>query len=102
MNNQQSTMKIALFVGTFPILSVSFILNQIKGLLDDGHEVDIYAIDGRPEDVSKVHPIVKEYKLLERTYYPPERPKNDGWRWLKLLGLLLVNLDKNPLVLLQL
>jgi len=102
MNNQQSTMKIALLVGTFPTLSVSFILNQIKGLLDDGHEVDIYAIDGRPEDVSKVHPIVKEYKLLERTYYPPERPQNDGWRWLKLLGLLLVNLDKNPLVLLQL
>lgn len=95
-------MKIAFIVGTFPTLSVSFILNQIKGLIDHGHEVDIYALDGRPEDVSKVHPIVEEYKLLERTYYPPKRRDNNGFRWLKLWILLLVNLSKNSFVLWQL
>ncbi|MDJ0742803.1 MAG: glycosyltransferase [Xenococcaceae cyanobacterium MO_167.B27] len=95
-------MKIAFIVGTFPALSVSFIINQIKGLIDGGHEVDIYALDGPPEDTSKVHPIVEEYHLLERTYYPPTRPENVLLRRLKTVGLLLTNLPKNPWVLLPL
>lgn len=95
-------MKIAFILGTFPALSVSFILNQIKGLIDRGHEVDIYALDGAPDDLSKVHPIVDEYKLLERTYYPPARPKNSLLRTIKIGGLLLANLPKNPWVLWQL
>ncbi|MGK7895652.1 MAG: glycosyltransferase [Xenococcus sp. (in: cyanobacteria)] len=95
-------MKIAFIVGTFPALSVSFIINQIKGLIDQGHEVDIYALDGAPEDISKVHPIVEEYNLLERTYYPPNRPKNVTIRRIKTIGLLLSNLPKNPWVLLPL
>ena len=95
-------MKIAFIVGTFPALSVSFIINQIKGLIDRGHEVDIYALDGPPEDTSKVHPIVEEYRLLERTYYPPSRPENVLLRRLKTVGLLLTNLSKKPWVLLPL
>ncbi|MDJ0531487.1 MAG: glycosyltransferase [Xenococcaceae cyanobacterium MO_207.B15] len=95
-------MKIAFIVGKFPALSVSFIINQIKGLIDGGHEVDIYALDGPPEDTSKVHPIVEEYHLLERTYYPPTRPENVLLRRLKTVGLLLTNLPKNPWVLLPL
>ncbi len=95
-------MKIAFIVGTFPALSVSFIINQIKGLIDQGHEVDIYALDGAPEDTSKVHPIVEEYRLLERTYYPPASSKNSLLRGLKIISLLTTNLFKNPWVLLQL
>ena len=34
-------MKIAFIVGKFPVLSQTFILNQITGLIDRGHEVDI-------------------------------------------------------------
>ncbi len=98
----QYLMKIAFIVGTFPALSVSFIINQIKGLIDCGYEVDIYALDGAPEDTSKVHPIVEEYNLLERTYYPPTRPKNVILRQFKTLGLLLGNISKNPWVLLRL
>ncbi len=95
-------MKIAFVVGTFPTLSVSFILNQIKGLLDNGYEVDIYALDGAPDNLDKLHPIVQEYRLLERTYYPPKRPKNFWLRWLKTIGLLVTNLTKNPWQLLPL
>ncbi|MCG8363606.1 MAG: hypothetical protein MJA27_09795, partial [Pseudanabaenales cyanobacterium] len=89
-------MKIAFIVGTFPALSVSFILNQIKGLMDNGHEVDIYALDGSPADLSKLHPVVKEYHLLDHTYYPPKRPKNALLRVLKGYGLLLAKLNKDP------
>ena len=95
-------MKIAFIVGTFPALSVSFIINQIKGLIDRGHEVDIYALDGPSENTSKVHPIVEEYRLLERTYYPPTRPENVLLRRLKTVGLLFANLSKKPWVLLPL
>ena len=71
-------MKIAFLVGKFPVLSESFILNQIAGLLDRGHEVDIYALDGAADHGSKVHPIVKKYNLLERTYYSPTPPKSQA------------------------
>ncbi len=95
-------MKIAFIVGTFPALSVSFILDQITGLMDNGHEVDIYALDGPPADFSNLHPVVKKYHLLERTYYPPKRPKNALLRVLKGYGFLLANLHKDPSVCLKL
>lgn len=39
----QRTMRIAFVVSHFPSLSETFILNQIAGLLDRGHEVDVYS-----------------------------------------------------------
>ena len=60
-------MKIAFIVGPFPALSETFILNQMTGLLQRGHEVDIYAIHNPQE--SAVHPCVAEYDLLTRVYY---------------------------------
>lgn len=95
-------MKIAFLVWRFPVLSEAFILNQITGLIDRGHEVHIHALNGPPENLSKVHPVVEKYNLLERTYYPPTRPDNYLWRVLKGLGLLLANLDKGSLTCLQL
>ena len=67
-------MKIAFIVGEFPILSETFILNQITGLIDRGHEVDIYAeIKG---NTNHVHPSVNTYQLLEKTYYLPQIPES--------------------------
>ncbi|AOX00994.1 colanic acid biosynthesis glycosyltransferase WcaL [Moorena producens PAL-8-15-08-1] len=87
-------LKIAFFVGHFPILSETFILNQIAGLIERGHQVDIYALQGDTADKSKVHPIVEKYKLIQKTYYAPTIPKNPIVRWLKCFYLLLANLDK--------
>lgn len=95
-------MKVAFFVAHFPVLSEPFILNQIAGTIERGHEVDIYSLDGRPQDMSKVHPLVEKYNLLERTIYAPTRPENEFWRWVKGLGLLLLNFPKNPGVCLKL
>jgi colanic acid/amylovoran biosynthesis glycosyltransferase len=95
-------MKIAFFVARFPVLSEPFILNQIVGAIERGHEVDIYSLDGSPDDLSKVHPLVEQYRLLERTFYAPIRPNNELWRWLKGLGLLALNFYKNPSVCRQL
>ena len=95
-------MKVAYFVAHFPVLSEPFILNQIVGTIQRGHEVHIYSLDGPPNDMSKVHPLVEQYNLLERTFYAPTRPDNELWRWLKGLGLLLTNFHRNPSVCLQL
>src|SRR5258708_3865564 len=67
-------LRIAVFTGIFPAVSETFILRQITGLLDLGHEVDIYA-DCEPEADAPTHPEVAKYRLGERTTYmkmPPE------------------------------
>lgn len=61
-------MKIAFILNSFPALSETYILNQITGLLDLGHEVDIYA-SGKRDD-PKVHAEFEAYNLSKRTYYP--------------------------------
>jgi colanic acid/amylovoran biosynthesis glycosyltransferase len=81
-------MRVAFFVDQFPSLSETFILNQITGLIDRGHEVDIYC--DRPGNRTKMHPEVTEYQLLSSTYCTVI-PRNPLWRCLKGIGLLLVN-----------
>jgi colanic acid/amylovoran biosynthesis glycosyltransferase len=58
-------MKIAFIVNEFPSVSQTFVLNQITGLLDRGHDVDIFAEDARRD--LPIHEDVKRYNLLERT-----------------------------------
>lgn len=87
-------MKIAFIVDKFPSLSQTFILNQVTGLLDRGHEVDIYASERG--STSKVHPAVENYHLCDRTYYLPQIPENLLGRVFKGIGLLLANGYKDP------
>ena len=60
-------LRIAMFLGCFPVVSETFILRQITGLLDLGHEVDIYA-DTRG-NTTDTHAEVENYRLLERTTF---------------------------------
>src|SRR6266404_6028239 len=61
-------LRIAMFLGSFPEISETFILRQITGLLDLGHSVDIFA-NSRPDPSAPVHPEVAKYHLHERTTY---------------------------------
>jgi colanic acid/amylovoran biosynthesis glycosyltransferase len=102
MTNDQ-IMKIAFIVWRFPVLSEAFILNQITGLIDRGHDVHIYPVNGLPKNYTgKVHPVVEEYKLMERTHFPPNLPEKIFPRFIKGVGLLLKNLLKGSLKTLQL
>ena len=92
-------MKIAFIVRDFPLLSETFIINQSKGVSDRGHEVDIYAYNS--SNSSKIHPNVKKYQLLNRTFYQPLVPQNHFWRVLKAIKLIIKNYDKKPVVLLR-
>ncbi|MBD2260574.1 glycosyltransferase [Pseudanabaena sp. FACHB-2040] len=80
-------MKIAFLVGNFPSLSETFVLNQITGLIDLGHEIDIYAT--RPFNLEAVHRDVEKYDLLSRTFYYPVLPSNYWLRIIKGIGILL-------------
>ena len=86
-------MKIAFLVDIFPNLWHTFILNQITGLIDRGHEVDIYAQS--PGDTSVLHEDVEKYNLLEKTRYFLPMPANFLFRFLKGFGYLFGNFHKN-------
>ncbi|HET6223706.1 MAG TPA: glycosyltransferase, partial [Dongiaceae bacterium] len=60
-------MRIAFFLYEFPALSETFVLNQITGLIDLGHDVTIFAERARPDQIA--HPDVAAYRLAERTCY---------------------------------
>jgi colanic acid/amylovoran biosynthesis glycosyltransferase len=62
----RAQMKIAFLLNVFPKTSETFILNQIIGLIERGHTVDIFA---REPNIDAVHPDVKKHKLIERTRY---------------------------------
>lgn len=78
-------MRIAFVLGTFPSLSETFVLNQITGLIDRGHEVDIYA--EQPGGPSEAHPDVLAYDLLPRTRFEG-LPRSRVRRLLELPGRL--------------
>ena len=59
-------MRIAVFANSFPLLSETFILNQVTGFMRLGHSVDIYAHSVHTQPL--VHPEVHEFALLERTF----------------------------------
>ncbi|RAM53246.1 MAG: colanic acid biosynthesis glycosyltransferase WcaL [Hapalosiphonaceae cyanobacterium JJU2] len=92
-------MRIAFIVNKFPVLSETFILNQITGLICRGHEVHVYGY--RPDDTAKYHPDVEKYDLLKSTFYAPNLPQNKLWRLLKALWLIITNFYKAPLVILR-
>jgi colanic acid/amylovoran biosynthesis glycosyltransferase len=95
-------MKIAFIVGSFPVLSETFIVNQIIGLIERGHEVDIYGTDNcNLNNNAKVHPDVEKYHLLQFTHNEPGFPENYLWRLIKAVGLIITNIHKSPLVLLR-
>jgi colanic acid/amylovoran biosynthesis glycosyltransferase len=72
--------RIATLVSGFPAVSETFILRQITGLIDLGHEVEVYA-EHRPALRDPVHEDVASYRLLERTTYLDADMPEDVGEW---------------------
>lgn len=62
-------MRVAFLLDLFPRLSNTFVLNQITGMIERGHDVDIYARG--LADLGAVHEDVRRYRLLERLRHLP-------------------------------
>jgi colanic acid/amylovoran biosynthesis glycosyltransferase len=60
-------LRIALFVDAFPVMTETFILNQITGLIERGHDIDVFARARRRYDSD--HPDIARYDLITRTVY---------------------------------
>jgi colanic acid/amylovoran biosynthesis glycosyltransferase len=60
-------MKVAFFVHRFPVISEAFIVNAAVGLIDAGHTVDIYALEGPADPKAERHALVDRYRLEDRT-----------------------------------
>ena len=79
-------MRLAWLTALFPVLSEIPFLNQIVGLVERGHEVDIYA-DG-PQPGGPFHPDVARLGLESRTRYPIRWPAGHLERWRAAARLL--------------
>lgn len=89
----ENSMKIAFIVNEFPALTETFILNQVTGLLDAGHDVQIYAHSVNKE--SGVHPAIQSYSLMDRVHCLAY-PWNKFLRPLRAIGLFLRNFTRDP------
>lgn len=101
--NTEVIMKTAFIVTEFPSLSQTFVLNQITGIIDLGHEVDIFA--NRAGNESKIHEDVRKYNLLDRTCYHRKiresMPGNRLLRFMKGVNYVANYMPKGPLVVLR-
>lgn len=77
---------IAFVVGTFPVLSETFIVNQIVDQIDRGNKVTILAFERNNNIVP--HDIIEEYKLLDRCVFFENMPKNPLSRLSKAIRIL--------------
>ncbi|MGM0146869.1 glycosyltransferase [Enterococcus sp. AZ162] len=85
-------MKILFFVSSFPALSETFILNQITGMIDRGHEVEILSTK---KVKTEHHPEVEKYNLMSKVKYI-EIPKNPISKVLKGISIFIKLSSKNP------
>jgi colanic acid/amylovoran biosynthesis glycosyltransferase len=86
-------MNIAFIVDEFPNISQTFVLNQITGLIERGHQVDIYAHQVNAE--AQQHPDVRRYRLLERTHRL-SCPRNRWTRIMRGADLCARRMRSNP------
>jgi colanic acid/amylovoran biosynthesis glycosyltransferase len=89
-------MRIAFVLVAFPSLSETFILNQMTGFLDQGHQIDVYS-EKSGEEI--MHPDVNKYDLLSNVHSCPWIPRNCFKRVIKGLWLFLRHFHCNPVVL---
>ena len=82
-------MRVAFLTALFPVLSDIPFLNQIVGLLERGHQVDVYA-DG-PQPGGPFHPDVERFGLQSLTRYPLRWPAGRVDRWRAAAGVVLAH-----------
>ncbi len=80
-------MRVAFLTALFPVLSEIPFLNQIVGLIERGHQVDVYA--DAPQQGGPFHPDVARLGLQALTRYPLRWPMDRVARWRAAAGVVL-------------
>ncbi|WP_166424093.1 glycosyltransferase [Paraglaciecola sp. 20A4] len=81
-----SKKKVLFFVKSFPVLSQTFVINQINDLLDEGHDVNILAITKGDMELNSM-PNIARHNLLSRTSFlvNDDNRYNNGQKKIKLV-----------------
>jgi colanic acid/amylovoran biosynthesis glycosyltransferase len=87
-------MKIAFLVTEFPSRSQTFVLNQITGLIDQGHQIKIFALASTAE--GDYHSKVLSYGLAGKTTYFPKFSKKKTTRLVTAAKIALNGLFSKP------
>lgn len=78
---------IAFVVKYFPLVSETFIVNQINGLQDAGYKVSLYAYN--QVDRTVIHESLKKYDLLNKVHYFVKAPINKLSRFISFIEWVL-------------
>ena len=81
-------------VDDFPNISETFILNQITGLIDLGHDVFIFSAARSSE--RNFHDDIRKYELLKKTYFHNDKPSSKFKRILWAIFMILAYGHRNP------
>jgi colanic acid/amylovoran biosynthesis glycosyltransferase len=73
METKRKNIKVAFVVGTFPVVSETFIINQIADLLDRGLEVEIFSF--QKDDRENVSDRFYTYDMIHKVHYL-DMPRN--------------------------
>lgn len=92
-------MKIAIVVDRFPALPQTFVLTEITGLLDRGHDVTI--LSRRRGDRGVIHPSVEAYDLPSRVRYQRYLREHPPASWADKVRVVAGCLLKRPLIVLR-
>ena len=84
-------MQITYLVSQFPKLSETFVLGQITGLIDRGHDVEIISLTKPTEEIA--HEDVNKYGLLQKTHYINKSPSSLGFELNERIVSLLMFTD---------
>lgn len=82
-------MRIAFVLSTFPVVTETFIVNQICSLIDNGHDITILAFNENKQEI--VHDVVLKYELLAKTHFFKKAPKNKFTRLAVFVNYLIGN-----------
>lgn len=89
-------MKILYLLNRFPVISQTFILNEITRLLDYGHDLSIISLV--KEDSEKVHNNVIEYDLVNKTTYLKFFSQKNELTMMNLLKKVIKDTFKNKML----
>ena len=95
-------MKVAFLTGEFPLVSQTFIFNQLAGLIERGVDVTVYALWGPPGQGGVEQAAVQDYDLVRRTRYAPSVPTSIAARLLSGLRCITLGLPRSPVATLRL
>ncbi len=82
-------LRIAVVTGTFPVVSQTFIVNQINALLDSGHEVKLFAY--KKGNLHQVHSAINTHDLLNKVTFLKKNNPNHVVRFFEFFFWIIAN-----------